>query len=236
MLPEWLDIIIRTLVSLSALFLIAKLSGPRQIAQLTFYDYIFGITVGSVAAAVAIDTSLPLYGGLLSLIIYCGFTLLMSLLTEKSILCRRFISGNPEILFYNGMLIEKQLRKCKLDIQELTGLARNRGFYNLNEVSCIIMETNGTLSFLPKSESRPLTPRDLQIKPAEAMLAANIIIDGNIMEHHLKAVGKDKQWLEAVLKNQSLKAKDILLATADRNGNFKAYPKQKNRQNLDFYN
>lgn len=229
------EIILRSVISMIALFLLAKIIGPRQIGQLTFYDYILGITAGSVAGAFAIDTALPLWGGLFSLAVFGGASVAMSEAASKSIFCRRLFTGTPEILFYKGNFLEDNLRKNKLDINDVTGLCRSKGYFDLNDLEYIILETNGVLSFLPRSEKAPLTPKDLQLRPSAALLSANVIIDGNIMENHLRSIGKDTAWLLEQLRNEDLSVKEVLLATADENGRFKAYTKGCSAKKTDLF-
>lgn len=230
------EIVLRSLVSVIVLFIVAKIIGPRQIAQLTFYDYILGITAGSIAAAVAVDTSLPLWGGVISLLIYCFVSVGMSYTGSKSILCRRFFTGKPEILFYKGKFLEDKLKKNKLDMDDITGLCRVHGYFNLDELEYIIMETNGSLSFLPKSEYEPLTPKDIKKFPPAAAISANVIIDGRIMENHLRSIGKDTHWLKEQLKTNEIKAEEILLATADEFGNFQFFLKDQKEKNTNLFN
>lgn len=232
-LLEMGNIALRSLISVLALFIIAKIIGPRQIAQLTFYDYILGITAGSIAAAVAIDTTLPLLGGVISLLIYCFVSVGMSLSGSKSILCRRFFTGKPEILFYKGKFLEDKLKKNKLDMNDVTSLCRVHGFFDLNELDYIIMETNGSLSFLPKSEYEPLTSKDIKRFPPSASLPANVIIDGRVMENHLRAIGKDRRWLNDRLNDNGLKMENVLLATADEEGRFNTYLKNQTEKSTN---
>lgn len=230
------DIALRSLISVLVLFIIAKIIGSRQIAQLTFYDYILGITVGSIAAAVAVDTTLPLWGGVIALLIYCFVSVGMSLSGSKSIFCRRFFTGKPEILFYKGQFLEEKLKKNKLDMDDITGLCRVHGYFDLSQLDYIIMETNGSLSFLPKSEYAPLTPNDIKKFPPAAALSANVIIDGHIMEEHLRSIGKDTRWLKEQLRNKELEAKEILLATADEFGNFNVFLKDQKEKRTNLFN
>lgn len=229
------EIAVRSLVSIITLFIVAKIIGPRQIAQLTFYDYILGITVGSIAAAVAIDTTLPLWGGVLALAIYCFASVAMAYGGSKSILCRRFFTGKPEILLYKGTFIEENLKKNKLDMTDITGICRANGYFDINALDFIIIETNGALSFLPKSENAPLTPKDMNIQPARAELSANIVIDGKIMKNHLASIHKDMDWLNSILQNEDVKPENILLATADEKGNFKIYKKDQSSNQTDLF-
>jgi uncharacterized membrane protein YcaP (DUF421 family) len=231
------EFIYRSFVSVFLLFIMAKIIGPRQIAQLNFYDYILGISVGSIAAAVAIDTTIPLWSCAVALIVYTIVSVGMAFGGLKSMRARRFFTGTPEILMNKGQFIEKNLKKNNLDINDITGLCRVNGFFEMSDLEYIIIETNGALSFLPKSEKAPLTPKDMQIIPSAVNLSANVILDGNIMEKHLESIGKDVLWLKGQLQEQNIfDPTNVLLATADKDGNFKAYLKDIKEENVDLFN
>lgn len=231
------EITMRSFVSVILLFIMAKIIGPRQIAQMTFYDYIIGISVGSIAAATAIDPELPLWDGALAILIYTVVSVGMAISGSKNIHARRFFTGTPAILLYKGQFIEENLKKNNLDMNDVTSLCRVNGYFEINDLEYIIIETNGALSFLPKSEKAPMTPKDMQISPSAATLSANVIIDGNIMEKHLKSIGKDTLWLKGQLQNQNIfDASTVLLATGDKDGNFKAYLKNVKEDNTDLFN
>lgn len=235
-LPTFGEFVIRGFVSLGLLFVMAKVIGPRQIAQMTFYDYILGISTGSIAAAMAVDDQIPIWVGALALTIYAFVSMGMALWGSKSILARRFFTGKPEILLYKGRFLEKNLKKNHLDMNDITSLSRVNSYFDLNDLEYIIIEPNGALSFLPKSEKAPLTPRDMQLFPSPAALSANVIIDGHVMENHLKAIGKTGHWLKDQLLTLNIhNENDVLLAVADENGKFRAYLKNGKEKNTDLF-
>ncbi|MEE0776009.1 MAG: DUF421 domain-containing protein [Bacillota bacterium] len=230
------EITIRSIFSVLGLFLLAKVIGPRQIAQLTFYDYVVGITIGSIAATVAIDEAKPLWIGLWAMAVYVIVSVLMAWAGNKSIKARRFFSGTPKILLYKGKIIEKNLASEKLDLNDLLGACRIHGYFSLDELETIIMEINGSLSFQPKKEFAPLTPSDMERPVGPTNLMANVIIDGVIMENHLKSIGKDKAWLQKQLEQDGFhKADEVFLALADHEGNWISYKKDPDRPMLDFF-
>ncbi|MDO4542570.1 MAG: DUF421 domain-containing protein [Bacillota bacterium] len=231
------DITLRSLFSIITLFFLAKLIGPRQIAQLTFYDYVIGISVGSIAAAIAIDQDLSLWLGLWSMAVYIGVSYFMAISGNKSIKARRFFSGTPKVLLYQGKIIEKNLKSQKMDLNDFLAACRVNGYFDLNELEYAIMENNGNISFMPKSPKAPLTPEDMEIFAEPAQLTANVIIDGNIMERHLASIGKNEEWLKAqLLSNGGYEIRDILLATANERGDFHIYLKNQNKDALDLFN
>nr|MDD6336328.1 DUF421 domain-containing protein [bacterium] len=216
-------IVIRTMVSVVALFILAKLVGVRQIAQLTFFDYICGITIGSLAAVAALDDEIPLWTTVLGMALFSLSSYLASLWTDKSILARRLLTGTPMVLIEDGQLIEKALASSRTDVNDLLREARCAGFFNLSDIAYAILETNGKFSFLPRADMKPVTPADLQLCPAPSTLVGNIIIDGKIMQQNLKLMGRNQDWLHQELARQSIRLKDVLLATLDEKGNLSAY-------------
>lgn len=223
---DTLGILFRTLLIIVILFILAKLMGKKQISQLNLFDYIIGITIGSIAADISLDLEKDLVAGLLCLTIYGLFSLLVSYVTMKSIKVRRFLNGVPTILIENNKIIEAGLRKSKLDINELLSEARSQGYFKLEDIEYAIMETNGAISFMPISSSSPATKKDVKVKINKESLVANVIIDSKLLDENLKEMRKDKKWLDSVLKVQGYNSYDnILLATLDINDKVIVYKK-----------
>lgn len=223
---DTLNIIFRTVLTLIILFFITKLLGKRQISQLSLFDYIVGITIGSIAADISLDLEKSLASGIISLFIYGIISYLISILTTKSILARRYLTGVPTVLVENSKIIESGLKKTKIDINELLAEARRAGYFNLDEISYAIMEINGSISFLPKNEEKPATKKDMKVKTEKTSLTANVIIDSKYMENNMKAINKTKKWLDGQLKVQGYNNyDDILLATVDENEKVTVYKK-----------
>lgn len=230
------EITLRSLTSIFLLFFLAKLIGPRQIAQLTFYDYVIGISVGSIAASVAVDKDISIGTGLWAMLLYVLVSLAMAWSGNKSIWARRFFSGTPKILYAKGKIIERNLKKQNLDLNDLLGACRTNGYFQLDTLDYIIMEINGSLSFLPKSDNTPLTPKDMSISTTSAALSANVVIDGNIMEHHLAAINKDIPWLMGKITGTGhSSARDFLLVTATEEGRIFFYPKNQTEEKGDCF-
>ena len=228
------NIILRSLVAMIVLFLLAKIIGPRQIAQLTFYDYVVGISIGSIAGAIAADPELSLWGGLIAMAIFTLLSIAMSYAGMKSLPARRFFSGTPHLLVCRGRIIEEAMKKQKFDVNDLLAACRAAGYFDIADLEYVIMEINGALSFLPKSEKAPLTPADMNLSPAPAAVRANVIIDGCVMEHHLRSVGLDRAWLEQRLNAENISdLKEVLLAVADEQGGFKLYRKHVRMKDTD---
>lgn len=225
-MEDLLNICFRTILVLILLFFITKLLGKKQISQLNLFDYIIGITIGSIAADISLDLEKDLTAGIVSLFIYGVIACAIAKGTMKSISIRRFISGVPTIIMENGKIIESGLKKCKLDINDFLAEARTKGYFDLNEIDTAIMEINGSISFLPKEKDKPSSKSDVNAKLNNGGMVANVIIDSKVMENNLKAIGKDEKWLKHELKVLGYKNyNDILLATCDNNGKVIIYEK-----------
>ena len=229
---EVFDTIIRALVSLTALFLVTKLLGKKQVSQLSLFDYVIGISIGNFAAEMTINVESQYANGLTAILVFGLIAYLVSYLTMKSIVLRRFFMGTPTILIQNGKIIEKNLKKVKFDINDLLEECRGSGYFDLSQIEYALMEANGKLSILPKGEYLPVTVKDMNLKPIKQELVANIIIDSRIMHNNLKNMKKDNAWLEKALKLKGYKTLDnILLATLDNNDKFIVYERN-NHDNI----
>ena len=220
------SVFIRSIVTIVVLFLLAKVMGKKQISQLNLFDYIVGITIGSVAADISLDLNKSFLDGVICMLVFGLTGALVSYVTLKSIKLRRFFMGTPSIIIENGKIIEEGLKKVKFDINDLMEELRGAGYFNIDEVAYAVMETNGKISFLPKDGDKPVTKKDMDLKIIPSSLVANIIIDGKIMMNNLKAMNKDEKWLSHELKVLGYKDIDeILLATLDSNDKIMVYKK-----------
>lgn len=223
---ETVNILFRTLLIIIILFFLAKLMGKKQISQLNLFDYIIGITIGSIAADISLDLDKNLIAGITSLVIYGVISALVSYITMKSLSLRRFIVGVPTVLIENNKLIEGGLKKAKIDVNDLLAEARGQGYFKLEDIEYAIMETTGTISFMPISSSSPATKKDVNAKIKKESLVANVIIDSKLLDKNLKEMYKDKKWLDSVLKVQGYNDYDnIMLATLDINDKVVVYEK-----------
>lgn len=219
--------------SVAVLFFLTKLMGKKQISQLNLFDYINGITIGSIAAEMATSLENDFWLPLTAMIIYTLFSLLISLLERQSLPLNKFFVGNPDILLEDGVLYQKNLQKAHLSVTEFLSQCRVNGFFNLSDIQTAILEPNGSISFLPKSETRPATPADLQLTTTKAEILPNVIVDGKILCHNLRALGLDEIWLLDTLQSQGIRCPaDVFLATVDDKQELSAYCKtqEKNRR------
>ena len=224
---DFLKVCLTTLGSFLALFLIAKVIGHKQISQLEFFDYITGITIGSIAAEMATELEKP-WKPLLAMVIYGGITFLLSILSNKLPRARKYLDGTPTILMDHGKLYRENLKKARLDLSEFMVLCRQQGYFDLTSIETAVFEYNGKLSILPVSDQRPATPQDMNLAPEQQLLFSELIMDGRILENNLKRMGLDRTWLDRQLKQRHIRsAKDVCLAVCDPNQKLVIYENAK---------
>lgn len=215
---EVLDVIFRALLSLIVLFLVTKLLGKKQVSQLSLFDYVIGISIGNFAAEMTTDLELSYINGIVAVLVFGLVAFLVSYFTMKSIVLRRFFIGTPTILIQNGKILINNLKKSKLDINDLLEQCRVEGYFDISQIEYALMEANGRLSILSKGEYLPVTIKDMKLKTEKQGLCVNVIIDGKIMKKNLNNVGKDEEWLDRSLRLKGYKnLSNILLATVDNN-------------------
>lgn len=212
-------IIFRTIAVLVILFVLARIMGKKQVSQMNLYDYIIGITIGSIAADISLDIEKDFIAGVLSLAIYGISGALVTYYTMKNIKIRRFINGVPCLLISKGKIIDKNLKKEGIDINDLEEEARQNGFFDLSKVEYAVLEISGKISFSSKTGDDKVTKSDMKIKFQDEGIPANIIIDGVLLENNLKNMNRDRVWLDKELKKRGYDDyNEILLMTlTDKN-------------------
>ena len=209
---EVLQVVLASLFSAVILFLIAKVIGHKQVAQLEFFDYITGITIGSIAAQLATTLDKPWWKPTISMLIFGAITVTLSVITRRFARSRKFINGTPTIILNDGKLYRENMKKAKLELSEFLLLCRQEGYFNLNDIQTAVFEYNGKLSILPKSAKRPLNPEDMELNPKPEHIGTEIIMDGRVMDDNLKRKGLNDDWLQKELKKQGYNsAKEIFL-------------------------
>lgn len=220
-----LTLCLTTVGSFAVLFLSAKLIGHKQIAQLDFFDYITGITIGSIAAEMATELEEP-WKPMIAMVLYGGITLALSLISSRFPRSRKYLNGTPTILMDHGKLYYENLKKARLDLSEFLVLCRQQGYFDLTTIQTAIFEYNGKLTILPVTTQRPVTPQDLDLSPDQELIFTELIMDGRILEENLHRMGLDRTWLEKQLKQRHISsAKEVFLAVCDRNLKFVLFEK-----------
>lgn len=215
-MPDYVEVLLNAIYSFVAVFIVAKLLGKKQIAQLSFTDYVIGISIGSIAAEWSTDVEQPWYYYVIAIFVYFAISYLITILERTTRPLKKFLRGKPIIIINNGKIDYKNLKKSKLDVNDVIGLCREKGFFNLTDVAYAIFETNGNMSVLPIGSQKPTVVEDLNKKGQQASLQKFLINDGQVDENYLNILGKTKEWLFKSLKIQNKKQlKNILVAFYD---------------------
>lgn len=231
---ELVKVVFLSLGSAVALFILTKIMGNKEISQLSMFDYIIGITIGSIAAEMSTALESDFMQPLVAMAIYALVAIIISIINNKSLKIRRFIYGRTLILLDNGVLYRKNFKKAKLDINEFLTQCRTNGYFNINDIQTAIFESNGKISFLPKSGKRPATPDDLNIKVDLEKITINVILDGVLLKENLYATGNDEIWLQKQMVSQGFeRVDDVFLGICDNNGNLSLYGKEEIQNSHD---
>ncbi len=235
-LVEILDVILRCLVSLITLFFVTKMIGKKQVSQFSLFDYVIGISIGNFAAEMALNLDSEYLHGTVAVIVFGIVAYLVSILTLKNLKLRKFFIGAPTIIIEDGKILYKNLKRTKFDINDLLEECRINGYFDISEIDYALMEANGKISFLPKTDYQQPTNKDLNIKKQKTGLCANLIIDGQIIHESLRIMHKDEAWLKHEIKIKGYALEDIILATLDLEETFKVYGKNVNSKAYDILN
>lgn len=222
---DLLKIALTSIASVVALFLLTKLMGNKQLSQLSMFDYIIGISIGSIAAEFATELENP-ERTLLAMVIYAVSAYLVSLMTNKSTRLRKLINGKPMILFDKGKLYRENFKKARIDLTDFLTHCRSQGYFDLSQVQTAVFEFNGSISILPAEKYRPLEPSDMNLDPVQQEVLVNVILDGHVNEENLKHTGNNLVWLNNQLREQGYHSpEEIFLTTVNTVDNtIKLYP------------
>lgn len=232
---EILQVLITSAVSLAVLFLLTKLMGNKQVSQLSMFDYIIGISIGSIAAEMATELENP-ENPLAAMIVYGVIAFLVSVISQRSVKVRRVMSGRPLVIMDNGIIYRENLKKARIDLSDFLTQCRTSGYFDLNQIQTAVMEYNGAISFLPVSKYRPATPSDMDIQPEQEYLQITVIMDGHINKSNLKLSGNNEVWLTKQLHLQGYNnPSDVLLALCDNNNKLTVFPMDVKNGPADHY-
>nr|WP_251035751.1 DUF421 domain-containing protein [Paenibacillus sp. ISL-20] len=195
-----------------------KVLGKRQVSQLSFFEYLTGITIGSLAAYISLDLEANWYLGLVGLGVWVGCSLLIEFLQIKSKKARDFIDFKATVLIKDGKILEGNLKKERLSTDELMEQLRKKDVFQVADVEFAIMESSGEINILQTRENLPLTPKDLGIQVAPEKVAQVVVMDGKVMDEPLRVAGFNQGWLVEELDKQGAKIKDVFLAQVDAYG------------------
>ena len=210
---------LRTIVLYLVLILSIRLMGKRQIGQMEASEFVVTMLVANLASIPMQDAAIPLYSGLVPILTVLGVELVLSGLILHSVALRRFFCGKPVILIDNGKILQENLRKTRVTLDELTGHLREKDVLDLSSVQYAILETDGNLSVFPYPRFRPAAAQDAKIRTEQQFLPVTIVEDGWFSGENLKKAGKDEAWLRTVLEEKGAGLRDTLLLTVDAGDN-----------------
>ena len=206
---------IRTIILYLVLIAVIRLMGKRQIGQMEPSEFVVTMLVANLAAIPMQDSGVPLYTGIVPLLTVLGVELVLSALSLRSIRLRKLLCGKPVILIENGKIIQENLCKTRVTLDELTGHLREKDVLDLKAVQFAILETNGNLSVFPYPKDRPASAKEAGIQARKQYLPITIVSDGRLLSDNLKLSGRDENWVRRTLSARNATIKDTWLLTVD---------------------
>jgi len=209
---------LRTLILYLVLVFAIRLMGKRQIGQMEASEFVVTMLVANLASIPMQDAAIPLYSGLLPILVVLGMELCLSGLILRSVWIRRFFCGKPVILIDNGKILLENLRRTRVTLDELMGHLRQKDVLDVQTVQFAILETDGSLSVFPYPRERPATAKEAGIRTEKQYLPVAVVEDGYVSGENLKEAGRDRAWLESILQKQNATVQETLLLTVDGGG------------------
>ncbi|MFS0777723.1 DUF421 domain-containing protein [Neobacillus sp. 3P2-tot-E-2] len=217
-MPDWIDVLIRGILYIVVLFMMTKLLGSKQIAQLSFFEYISGITIGSVAGEVITGLDKNISHGVIVILLFGGVTYAVDFFSLKSKKFRDFAEGKANVFIKDGKVMEDSLKKEHYTIDDLNALLRRKNVFKVADVEFAVLEQNGDLNVLLKKENQPLTPKDLNIKVGNEKAPQTVIMDGKILDNSLEQAKQTRHWLNIELEKLGVTLDNVFLGQVDSYG------------------
>ncbi len=217
-LPEWTLVILRSVFILIILFAITKWLGKRQISQLSFIEYIAGMTIGDIAAQVSTGLDSKFFHGVFAILIFAVVPFLTGILSLKNKTARDFFEGKSTVLIKDGKILEDNLKKEKYTSDELLELLRGKDAFSVADVEFAVLEPSGELNVLLKKDRQPLTAKDIGLKVANEKEPQTVIMDGNVLDEPLSASGHNRAWLHSELEKLGVVIENVFLGQVDSYG------------------
>ncbi|MGM0876664.1 MAG: DUF421 domain-containing protein [Bacillota bacterium] len=217
-MPEWLDVVVRSLIFVVVLFLITKWLGKKQLSELSFFEYVTGITIGSIGAEVVMGLEKNMFNGIIGIVIFAAMPFLAGLLSLKSKVFRDFIEGRATVFIKDGKIMEDNLKKEKYTTDELLELLRKKDVFKVADVEFAVLEPTGDLSVMLKKENQPLTAKDVNLSVASVKEPQTVIMDGEIFDEPLSTIGRNRNWLKTELEKQGVTIENVFLGQVDSYG------------------
>ena len=216
----------RTIIFHSVLIAVIRLMGKRQIGQMEASEFVVTMLVANLASIPMQDSGIPLLSGLIPILTVLGIELVISYISLKSIRLRKFLCGKPVILIENGKILQQNLKKTRVNLDELTGLLREKDVLDLTTVQYAILETNGNLSVFLYPKDKPASAKEAGIQTKKQYLPITIISDGVLLTENMKKAKKDPLWVQKILQQKGSTLQDTWLLTVDGSDKVLFYRKE----------
>lgn len=227
---------VRSLFTYVFVVMLTRLMGRKLISQMTFFDFVVGITLGAVSANLAMGPNSNFSVATTVLVIFAALSILTGYLHTRSLGFQKLVNSEPVTVIANGKIIEENFGRMRFSLSELLMKLREKSIFNPADVEFAIMETDGNLSVQKKSQKVALTPSDLGLSTSYTGLTKDLIMDGSIMTENLKDIGLDSQWLQNKLVSQGVaSAEAVFYAGLDTAGNLYVSLKEKRREKHGVY-
>lgn len=219
-MPITLVVILRSIITFFVLLVLVRLMGKQQVAQLTFFDYVVGITIGSMGSTLSVQVNENFFATLAGLATWTLLAIALAVLSMHSVKLRKLVDGKPTVVIRDGKILEDKLNEIRIPIEELLSELRTMGVFNIADVQSALFEPGGKISVQKKFQKQPVTPGDLNISPQYQGLPISLILDGVLLEKSLHSLNLTKAWLHYQLKKQNITdVAEISLAQLDTQGN-----------------
>ncbi len=215
---DWIEIIVRSCIFLIILFLMTKWLGKKQLAELSFFEYVVGITIGAIAAEVTMGLERHIVHGIIAMSIWTLFPIVIGLISLKNKNVRNFVEGNTTIVIKDGKVLEDNLKKERYSIDELLEELRSKDVFQVSDVEYAVIEPNGSVSVLLKKENQPLTAKDLQLKVRPIKEPQTVIMDGQVLNEPLSTIALNRGWLYEELEKIGVSVDNVFLGQVDSYG------------------
>ncbi|MEI2358917.1 YetF domain-containing protein [Mesobacillus zeae] len=214
------ELVLRIAISFATLLVLTRIMGGKEISQMTFFNFVSGISIGAIGASVAIDASLSIRNGLIALGLWSAFTIFLGFLNIKSKQARIAITGQPIILIRKGQIMDEALRKAQLDVESLISLLRKKNVFAVSDVDYAMFETDGSLSVMKKESKPPVVKSDMNQQANNVFpISMAVITDGKIDIKNLRKLNLDKKWLDQQLKSAGINSvADVFYAQVQKDG------------------
>ena len=217
---------LRTLILYAALIAVIRTMGKRQIGQMEPSEFVVTMLVANLAAIPMQDGGIPLLSGLVPILTVLGMELVLATLSMRSLAMRRLLCGKPVILIENGRILQNNLRRASVTLDELTSHLRQKDVLDPKAVQYAILETDGNLSVFPYPAQKPASATDAGIPVTRQLMPVTVVSDGKLMKANLALLEKDRAWVDRVLRSHNATVSTTWLLTADQADHITFYPKE----------